>query len=131
MFFSRKKSRFHLLKAFFTKMGRCKTCRWQLAVLLFRAMIFRLWKQNLPLKQVRSFTRWLPIDLELKTMLARASERENFSRKSTKFAVERDWSSESSETVHNLEVFWKNRWVFYQKQSLNFSKSLNVKRYSR
>ena len=66
------------------------------------------------------FSRCLPIELALKTMLARVSERENlFSLNCSKFAVECDWNSKNSQNFRNLGFFGKIG-------ALYFSKSLNV-----
>ena len=45
----------------------------------------------------------LPIEFELKRMLARVSDREIFSLNCSKFAVESDWNSKNSQ---NVQIFF-------------------------
>ena len=68
--------------------------------LLFRAILFIVWEVKSSFRMERFFTRCLPIFF---TMFFHVSEREFFSPKCSKFAVECDWNSKISRNVQNLE----------------------------
>ena len=91
--------------------------------LLFCA-IFKIWKQNLPLKCTISdvfypmFTNWV----HTKTMFVHVSEREIFFPLNySTFVVEGDWNSKNSQNVQNLDFFGKMD-VFFWKKTLKFFK---------
>ena len=88
--------------------------------------------QNMEAKfscQMRYFCVFLPDVCQLSSrhigQFVHATERENsFWPNCSKFAVECDWNSKSSQNVQNW-LFWKNRWAFGKKIEF-FSKSINV-----
>ena len=94
----------------------------QIDTLLFCSIFLRIWKAKSSSQLGAFFPRCLPIELELKTMLARVSERENFfSLNCSKFAVESDCNSKISQNVQSLAVFGKidgffrkSTWIFFK-----------------
>ena len=82
-----------------------------LAFYHFFAPYYIIWEQNRPLYESVSFTRCLPIAF---TMFVHVSEREFFSKNSSKFAVECDWNSKISQTF-KIWVFLKKLMRFFGK----------------
>ena len=86
--------------------------------LLFCA-IFKIWKQNLPLKWAISDVFIYPMFaycVDTKTTFVHVPEREIFfSLNCSKFAVECDWNSKNSQNVQNLSLFGKIHGFFRKK----------------
>ena len=92
-------------------------------LVLFSAM-FKLWMQNLPLKWVRFFHPMFANCVHANVGSLFTSEREFFSPNCSKFAVEYDWINKTFQNVQKLGLFWKNGWIFFEK-NLTFFKTVH------